>query len=369
MSDFKTFADSLEKTIKKYKNILICIKGSPDPDAIAASFLLKIMCELFQTAATIDSPVPPSLPENMKIIKELQIPVQFKPVGDLVKSYDSYAVLDHPSVEIEMLTGMIPCAIHIDHHQETEMKIPVDSKIIIPQSGSTSSIMVLLLQVLQSRLKFRFKRYPQVATALYFGIRTDTDRFSHATKLDKKAMELIKPGLDENVVRKIDAMPVQPEFLKFLNLAIKNQVVENEWLISGLGFLAEKNRDMIAIIADFLVNSEDVSKVLVFAIIEKKKGLTLDASLRTREKRFDLNAFIKKITRHGGARAYKGAYQVDLDYFFSCPDRDLLWKLVNQTTMEILKKLGVTAEIPVLKKRVRGLKNKLLHLWKKYFPD
>ena len=369
MSNFKTFARSLEKTIKKYRHILICVKGSPDPDAISASYLLKIICESYQTAVTIDSPRPPSLPENMKIIKELRIPVQFKPVEDRIGSYDGYAVLDHPSVDIENVTGVIPCAIHIDHHQEAEEKIPVDSKIIVPQAGSTSTIMILLIQEMQSRLKFSFQRYPQAATALFFGIRTDTDRFRHATKLDRKALDIITPDLDQSIIKKIDALPLQPEFLRVLNLAIKNQVLENEWLISGLGFVSEKNRDVIAIIADFLINREDVSKVVVIAIIEKKKGLTLDASLRSREKRFNLNAFIKKITRHGGARAYKGAFQVDLDYFFPYPDRDLLWKLVEQTTMETLRRLGVAVEIPALKRKAMDIKTWFVEIWKKFFPS
>lgn len=369
MANFKTLAGSLKKTIQKYRHILIYIKGSPDPDAIASGYLLKLICESFHTIATIDSPVPPSLPENLKIIKELQIPVHFKPVQDRLKSCDGYAVLDHPSVDIEMVTGVIPCAIHIDHHQETEEKIPVDSKIIIPQAGSTSTIMVLLLEALQQRPKFRFEDYPRVATALFFGIRTDTDRFRHATRLDKRALDFIMPAIDENIIKKIDALPLHPEFLRYLNLAVKNQVVENEWLVSGLGFVPEKNRDVIAIIADFLVKREDVSKVMVFAVIERKKGLTLDASLRSRGKRFNLNAFIKKITRKGGARAYKGAFQVDLDYFFPCPDRDLLWKLVEQTTMQILRRLGVAADIPVFRKQVLGLKRKILDIWEKYFSD
>ena len=82
----------------------------------------------------------------------------------------------------------------------------------------------------------------------------------------------------------------------------------------------------------------------MFALIEKKEGLTLAASLRTASKRFDLNRFIKRITSEGGARAFKGAFQVDLDYFRYCPDRELLWKIVHMTTVEALKRQGVPME-------------------------
>jgi nanoRNase/pAp phosphatase (c-di-AMP/oligoRNAs hydrolase) len=116
-----------------------------------------------------------------------------------------------------------------------------------------------------------------------------------------------------------------------------------------LGFIEGKNRDAIAISADFLMARQDISKVMVYALVKRNRGLSLDVSIRTREKRFNLNAFIKKITQEGGARTFKGGYQVNLDYFVNCPDPDLVWKVVSLTTLETLQRLTVTKKMPFLK--------------------
>ncbi len=100
--------------------------------------------------------------------------------------------------------------------------------------------------------------------------------------------------------------------------------------------MEEKKRDLIALIGDFLLNREDISKVIVFSIIEKKDSLILDASIRTKKEKFNINSFIKKITASGGARNFKGAFQINLDYFRFCPDRKMLWDLIYVTTLEAI---------------------------------
>jgi len=364
--DFKKEAKELIRTIQKYKHLLIFIKGSPDPDAIASAFALKLICDKVGTKSMIDSPVSPSLPQNIKIIKDLHLPVQFKSAEEIIKIYDSYAVLDHPSVDIENITGVIPCAIHIDHHEKSADSIPVDQKIIKTETGSTSTLLIFLMNELRSVLNLSHSDQIRVSTALYFGIRTDTDNFQHASKLDKQALEIISPYIDQTLIKKINNLPFSKDAIHYLHKALKNQIVHNEWLVSGIGYVKEKNRDAMAIIADFLIKRDDISRVMVFAIVEKKKGLTLDASFRTLEKNFNLNNFIKKITKEGGARTFKGAYQVDLDYFCLCPDRELLWEVVFHTTLETLKKLGVPVEITGVRKRYNDFKQIFLGILKKF---
>ena len=91
--------------------------------------------------------------------------------------------------------------------------------------------------------------------------------------------------------------------------------------------------------------------------IEKNdsKGLTLDASFRSKQEHLNLNDIIKSITSEGGARKFKGAYQVPLDYFTRCPEKDQLWELVKCTTIEILKESRDKVYVTELK----GIYNKL----------
>ena len=334
--NFKNKALELTENIKRYKHLLIYIKGSPDPDALAAAFALKLICEHFDIKATIDSPDPPSLPQNIKLIKDIHLPIHFKCIDEDIKKYDAYAVLDHQSVFVEGLTGIIPCAIHIDHHKKTEKKTPVDFEILMEDIGSTSAIIILIVKELG--IPFDETQWKRAATALYYGIQTDTDNFQQATSLDLEALALITPHADKNFLKKVNHTPFPKEAMNFLNLALQNQVIYKEWLITGIGFIGEKYRDNIALLGDFLLKREDISTVVVFSLVKKDKGLTLDASFRTGDEALNLNRLIKELSKNGGARRYKGAFQVNLDFFVHAPDPNLLWETVHDTTIEALKK-------------------------------
>lgn len=338
MSDtlnFEELAASLLTALKDVEHLLIYIKGSPDPDAISASYALKLICEAHDTRASILSPKQVSLPQNVKLIKDLHLPVRFEPVEECKDKYDAYAVLDHQSVFVENVTGVIPCALHIDHHEPVNEEIPVALRIYSEIIGSVSTVMILLMH--QLTIDLSTSDWRNASTALYYGILSDTDDLLHAEPLDHEAVNVILPYADKEALDRIASVPFTKAAMKYLKLALENQYMYKDWMICGIGYIPEKHRDNLAIIGDFLIKREDVSVVVVFGIVEKDHHLVLDASFRTKEEQLNLNALIKNITRDGGARKFKGAFQVNLDYFAYCPDRDLLWKTVYLTTIETLK--------------------------------
>lgn len=349
-------------TIKKYQHLLIYLKGSPDPDSVAAAFGFKLICESLGVKATIDSPVYPSLPQNVKIIKDLHLPIEFKSLKNSVKDCDAYVVLDHQSVFVEGVTGVIPCGVHIDHHKIIDEEISVDFKLIKENVGSTSTIIIFLVKELG--LQFKEPDWARAATALYYGIQTDTDSFRNAAQVDMEALDMVTPHADKVLLNKIFELPFPKEAMAFLNLALQNQIIYQDWLISGIGFIESKFRDNIAIISDFLLKHEGISTVVVFTIVEKEKGLTLDASFRSKDESLNLNRLIKGLSREGGARSFKGAYQVNLDYFIHCPDRYLLWKVVYDTTIEALKKKIDEATLSSIRQIFNRLKRSITNLFK-----
>jgi nanoRNase/pAp phosphatase (c-di-AMP/oligoRNAs hydrolase) len=328
----------LVEIIKRYKKILVAIKGSPDPDAIASSYAFKLLCNAYGVEADIDSPLEPSLPQNRRIISDLKLPIQFEQIAELATQYDAYAVFDHQSVTIEGVTGAIPCAVHIDHHDPMEENVEVDFKLVVDDAGSACTLMIFLLDALREELHFEPSKQRKVATALEYGIQTDTNFLKFASDLDRKALKIIEPFSDRKIIKRIASLPFSKQALRYLSLAIQNQLIYKDWLISGIGYMDHSQRDTIAIIGDFLLHREEINTVVVFSIIQRPGGLTLDVSFRTKLANVNLNAIIKRITREGGGRRYKGAYQVDLDYFRDCPDRDQLWDLVYRTTVAALQR-------------------------------
>ncbi|MDY6935339.1 MAG: hypothetical protein SVZ03_14085 [Spirochaetota bacterium] len=338
MMDFSETTKELIATLKKYNSLLVCIKGSPDPDAIASSLALKIISDKHGIKTDIIAFTETSLPQNKAIIDEFHIPIHFEKSISHILNHDAYAVLDHQSAYIKDIPSTIPCAIHIDHHEIVNDSVNVDFKIIMEEVGSVSTIMALFLHELEIELdECQLKA---VSTALLYGIQTDTDNLKHANELDYEAIKYLSRNSDSEIINRITGIPLTRKMIEFLGDAIKNKYIYKDWLITGIGFIDESYRDNIAIIADFLLNREDVTTVIVFAGIRKnkKRGLTLDASIRTEDENIDLNELIKKISSEGGARRYKGAYQIDMDYFTNCPDQNLLWTIINNTTIEVFKK-------------------------------
>lgn len=361
--DFKHLADRLLETLRAHPNLLIYIKGSPDPDALAASFVLKLVGRHVGSKGEIFSPLRPSLLQNSRFVKELRLPVRFEEPENVSQHFDGYAITDHQSIAVEGLTGVVPCAIHIDHHEQIEEKVPVDLKIVMEETGSTCTILVFILEELKDVLKMGPELRQRVATALHYGIQTDTDDFQYAEPLDDKAAGIISPYCDKGVIRKLSSLPFSKESMNFLERAWENRFIYRDWFISGLGYIDEKYRDEVAVLGDFLLKQQDFSTVVLYFLIEREEGLTLNASFRTREKDFNMNALIKRIAKNGGARRFKGAFQVDLDYFKHA-DRVTLWKLVSETTVEALKKQRDARQMEDFKDYFRNLRTRFVDLFK-----
>jgi len=336
--NFLDISNQITSTILQYSNILLYIKGSPDPDVIASSFALNIICDELGVKSKIVASLGTSLPQNKAVVNGLNIPIHFEKNIHGISNFDAYCIVDHPSAYVEGLSENCRCAIHIDHHEPIEEKVEVDVKFVTDKAGSVSTIMALILKELNLISNETLKK--KIATALLYGVQTDTNDFQHATHLDYEALNYLSHYSDRKIIHKITDLPLSKQANELIDTAIKNQIIYKDWLITGVGLLNETLRDNIAIIADLLLSRESIKTSVVFAIIEKKslKSLTLDVSLRTTDENLNLNEFIKNITKEGGARKFKGAYQVPLDYFSNCPDKGLLWNLSQATTIEVIKK-------------------------------
>jgi nanoRNase/pAp phosphatase (c-di-AMP/oligoRNAs hydrolase) len=352
-------SNDLAAAIRKYKNIMIVVKGSPDPDAIASSFALGAVCQHLGTASSIILTKELSLPENKAFVNILKIPISFAQPDKDKDKFDAYIIADYQSPIIPAVTGSLPCAVYIDHHESSDEEIKADFILIDTEAGATSSLMALLIKDLSSPLDDSV--LTPVATALLYGIYTDTDKYSHASTIDYEALGYISKFADNAMFHKISSIPLSKITLQMLNSAIGNKLIYKDWLITGIGFIDSSHRDSIAIVADFLLKREKFSTVVVFAVVEnsEQKSLFLDASFRSNSERTNLNDIIKKITPQGGARKYKGAYQIDLSYFWQCPDRNMLWNVIQITTIELLKKRRDDIYITELKGFYQRLRDRM----------
>ena len=125
-----------------------------------------------------------------------------------------------------------------------------------------------------------------------YGIQTDTDKYEHATPMDFEAYEFIVADADLELIEKIDENILSKKILRRISEIKKSMVIYRGWLIGGIGFIDEGERDTIAIIADFFAKKGDYDNVVVFAAVEKsgRMDLVLDVSFRTENENLDLKA-------------------------------------------------------------------------------
>ncbi len=359
----KTAALFLE-AVSKYKSIAIYIPGSPDPDAIASAYAIKLILKHLLIDADIFSEKRLSLSQNKAFIDRLKIPVIFGKDINL-KKYQAYIVPDFQNNRVEYIGDRIPCAAHIDHHSKSKSSVKADFSLIRSDAGSTCTLVALIVKNLD--IDFSEQEMASMATALTFGIQTDTDKYKNITSLDLEALSYLSEFTDGSILQGINNMPISPVTLLYYNKAKGNEVVYKDWAFYGIGYIDAKNRDSIAIAADMILKTSDHNTVAVFAVIEnhKKGEMYLDVSLRSNSSAVDLNRVVKRITPNGGGRRYKGAYQVKLDYFLSTPDKDMLWNVIEVTTLETLRRSRDALYITGIKSIYGSVKNKMLSFLKK----
>ncbi len=352
------------EAVSKYDSIAIYIPGSPDPDAIASAYAIKLVLQYLSIGSDIFAEKRLSLPQNQAFIDKLKIPLIFgKEINH--EKYKAYIVPDFQNNRIENISDRIPCAAHIDHHARSKNSVKADFSLIRTDSGSTSTLVALIVKNLN--IDFAEKDMVSMATALTIGIYTDTDKYDNITSLDLEALSFLSLFADWSILQGISSIPISPETLLYYNKAIENEVVYKDWGFYGIGYVNAKNRDSIAIAADMVLDKSNHNTVAVFAVIDnhKKKEMYLDVSLRSDNKSVDLNRVIKRITPNGGGRRYKGAYQVKLDYFLNAPDRDMLWKVIETTTIETLSRSRDTLYITGIEDVYSSIKNKVRSILKK----
>ncbi len=352
------------EAVQKYQALAIFIPGSPDPDAIASAYAIKLILDYYSIESAIYAERKLSLPQNQLLIDRLKIPVNFSK-NISVQKYEAYIVPDFQSNWVESIGDSLPCAVHIDHHAKSADAVPADYALLRTDVGSTSTLVALILQNLD--LELPAEDMSVIATALMFGIQTDTDSYSHINPLDIEALSFLSALADQDILENINSLPPTPEMLLYYNKGIGNEVVYKDWGLYGLDFVDSKNRDSIALAADMILKNRNHTLVAVFAIIENSKRgeMYLDVSLRSGSSSVDLNRIIKRITPNGGGRQYKGAYQVKLDYFRNTPEKEMLWKVVEATTLDILRRSRDTYYKAGIESLYENIREKVISLIKK----
>lgn len=317
--------------IANLEPIAFVIKGSPDPDAIASSLaLLSYYEELGGTGEIIcDQPI--SHPNNKMMINILGLQIQKVDLSEELEKYKYYVICDHCSHKIDKISSK-KCLLHIDHHKEAvNNKEEGITQIFELDAGSCSTIIVGLLEKNQF-FQGASGNIERIATALSYGIRTDTDNLENAGCKDWEAMKILSIHVSRDDLKKISASRLSTQSTQLLKKAFEEETLIQNWLFTTVGFLQESYRDSIAIVADELIRRSGIDHVFVWAIVEHESyPPTVEGSIRSADSGMDLNAFVKAFSENAGGRKNKAGFQIPLGFWGTCPEKEVLAGFIKKT--------------------------------------
>ena len=340
--------DELKQALKRAsgKKLLICIKGYPDPDNIASSLALQWIARRYDIQSHIIHFESISHQENRALVKKLDLDIEQINDGFDFSTFDFYAINDAQSTELPVkLPVSCELLVFVDHHKSlgTVQGQFVD---IRESAGSTSGIYGEYLMDKSLGFTGEDTKESKIATAMMHGIRSDTDNFVNATNLDYKSSGFLSKFVDKDLLALISQQSIPAKTMDLTQVALQRKDIKGTFMFSGVGFVRDEDRDGIGQCADYLLHREGIDTVVVYGVVG---GQFIDGSLRTKSHTLDPDKWLKDVfgqDRHGnyygGGRKDKGGFQIPLQVFANCSDKELLWILIKKTIDELFyQKIGV----------------------------
>ncbi len=317
----------------KGRKLAIVVHDNPDPDAISSALALKTIATSFNVLADIIYHGEIGHQENKAFVNLLGIDLyRAEDVG--FTGYENLALVD---CSVPGANNSLPPETHvniiIDHHPIPDAEIDAEFIDIRPNVGAAATILTKYLQELNVDIN------SDLATALLYGIRTDTLDFKRNTdSADLSAASYLYPLSDHDVLEQLERPSMSIETLDVLGEAINRRQVVGSYLLSNVGSI--RNRDTLPQAADYLLNLEGISTSIVFGVTEEK----IYISGRSNDIRVNLGDIMKHAFGEdaGGGHATAAAAQIPLGVFSAAKDRQTLLRLVNEAVVKrFLAAVGV----------------------------
>jgi len=312
---------------------VVLLQGHPDPDAIASALAHQRICQALGVDVTIAHALPVSHRENRALVKVLGIELQQISSGAELVRFPYLCLVDAvgPESTIELPATMQLLTV-VDHHR-SPMRPQARFVDVRTDYGSTSTIYAEYMQQGLAPLTGGGRGDTRTATALLFGIQTDTDDFSLATAADFSAAAFLRTFADTDALRRIGRKTISADAMDVVARALTNLLVVRDFALAGVGEIAVGHRDAIAQAADYILAREDIDTAIVFGIV----GERIDGSLRTNSPSVEPGALLEAAfgsdqsgRPYGGGRADKGGFQVPLGMLAEGSDKAAIWKLAEE---------------------------------------
>ena len=249
--------------VENETKVLIVCHDNPDPDALASAMAMKHLCESLEKDVTIIHGGMIEHQQNRAMVKLLDLDVRKLildwEVEDLLKESDLVICVDfsNPGANNILPETCVPHIV-IDHHT-SETRPAGDVILVRSEFAATSSLVASIL--MNSGVEINH----EVATALAFGIRTDTLGFTRSfNAVDLRALSWLGAWIDWDLMRSFESPPRSQEVLSIFRQALSDATLVNGLMLAPVSQMAD--RDALSQVADFLLPTEDVDVVISYGV-------------------------------------------------------------------------------------------------------
>jgi nanoRNase/pAp phosphatase (c-di-AMP/oligoRNAs hydrolase) len=285
---------------REAEKVLVLLWGNPDPDcmasAVALGTLIHPSARRFEIAYTGEL----SRPENIAMARVLEIRMsKFAP--DMIDDRTAVFTVDAQPAFFDLDPAPRFDAV-IDHHPR---KARNEAAVVDIRSsyGATATILTEYFQA------FRRKIPRRIATALLYGLKTDTNNLTrNVSEADIRAFQTLRPLADPNAIRSIELEQLPADVLDVLAQAIAKRRAIDDWLVAYMGELSTP--DYGVYVADLFIRTWGVAAAAV-ALRHRDKLIVI---LRSDGLKHEVGRIVERVFRgYGTAGGHRTMARAELD--------------------------------------------------------
>jgi nanoRNase/pAp phosphatase (c-di-AMP/oligoRNAs hydrolase) len=245
----------LRETLAEVKILLILIQHDPDPDAIASALALRSILGRNKTTAPMGSFGQVTRPENIAMVQLLDIEIEQVTAEKLLR-YDGIALVD---VQPPYFGDVLPRVDAVIDHHPLVASYAARYRDVRTAFGATSTIFVQYLQAIDTKITQR------LATALYYGIKTDTLFLGReTTEADVEAFTYLYPLANHGLIRRMERPELPLRDLDAFGYALRARTIIDTTFFTHLGIV--EREDVLPQFAEFCLQVEGVERSVVSGI-------------------------------------------------------------------------------------------------------
>lgn len=236
----------------------ILVQQDPDPDGMASALGIRTLLHRTESDCPVISLGEVTRPENQRLTELLDLRVVRVSESELYGFKRVIAVdTQPPAVELDTRYAVI------DHHP-IRTGYSADFVDIRPEIGAAATMVTEYLRVADEGLIT-----PRLATALIYGIRTDTELLRRGTApADIEAYAFLQGIADHELLRKIGRPAFSAAALRAVGGALAGLGIEGDIGVAYAGTLDARAANVLPSLADFCLAIEGVSWSAAAALVE-----------------------------------------------------------------------------------------------------